>query len=364
MRTLAIAGRILKQIIHDKRTMALILAAPLLVLGVVYFILISEATDYTIGCVGVESELKEKLESNEDYDITIESLDKDEIETRLFDDTIHAVVEKTDDTHYKIYLSGTDASVAVKMEGIIKTAKSELEREDLEDNVSDLNEKLEKMGQEKIEIKDVEFETEYVVVSDEGTLFDKFGSQLVGIIVFFFVFLIAGINFLGERNSGTLEKLLSTPVRRSEIIMGYILGFGVLALLQSVLITAFSVYVLGLSVEGNVGLVMLITLLTAISALAFGILLSTIANSEFQMMQFIPIVILPQVFLCGLFRVEGIWGKLGYIMPVHYSSHGLTEVMLKGSGLEEIALDVLVLSLFSVCFIFVNILLLKKQRKI
>ena len=132
MRTFAIAGRILKQIIHDKRTMALILAAPLLVLGVVYFILISEATDYTIGCVGVESELKEKLESNEDYDITIESLDKDEIETRLFDDTIHAVVEKTDDTHYKIYLSGTDASVAVKMEGIIKTAKSELEKENLE----------------------------------------------------------------------------------------------------------------------------------------------------------------------------------------------------------------------------------------
>lgn len=364
MRTFAIAGRILKQIIHDKRTMALILVAPLLVLGIVYFILISEATDYTIGCVGVESELKEKLKDNEDYDITTEVLDKDEIETRLLDDSINAVIEKTDDTHYKIYLSGTDASVAVKMEGIIKTAKSELERDDLEENISDLNENLEKLGQKEIELNDVEFETEYVVGSDDGTLFDKFGTQLVGIIIFFFVFLIAGINFLGERNSGTLEKLLSTPVRRSEIIMGYILGFGVLALLQAILITAFSVYVLGLSVEGNIGFVMLITLLTAICALAFGILLSTIANSEFQMMQFIPIVILPQIFLCGLFRVEGIWGKLGYIMPVRYSSHALTEVMLKGSGFEEIAPDVLVLSLFSVSFILVNIVLLKKQRKI
>lgn len=364
MRTFAIAGRIMKQIIHDKRTMALILLAPILVLGIVYFILLSESTTYTIGCVGVESELREQLKENEDNEISIENLDENEIENRLLDDSINAVLEKTDDNHYKIYLSGVDASVAVKMEGIIKSAKSELEKDKLEENISDLNKNIKKIGQEEIKLNDVEFETEYVVGNKDGTLFDKFGTQLVGIIIFFFVFLIAGINFLGERNSGTLEKLLSTPVRRSEIIMGYILGFGVLALLQSVLITAFSVYVLGLSVEGNIAFVMLITLLTAINALAFGILLSTITNSEFQMMQFIPIVILPQIFLCGLFRVNGIWGKLGYIMPVHYSVHALTEVMLKGSGFAEIAVDVLVLSALSVFFIFVNIILLKKQRRI
>lgn len=364
MRAFAIAGRILKQIIHDKRTMALILVAPVLVLTIVYFILISEATDYTIGCVNTEKAFEKELEKNDSYQISVKKLKEEDITSCLLDDSVHAVVQKLDDTNYKIYLSGADTAVASRMEGVIKKAKTEVDKDDMEEELSSLNNLREKLGKEELGFSNVTFKTKYVVGSDDGTLFDKFGTQLVGIIIFFFVFLIAGINFLEERNSGTLEKLLSTPIRRWEIIVGYIMGFGVLALLQAVLITVFSVYVLGLSVEGNILYVLLITLLTAINALAVGILLSTVANSEFQMMQFIPLVILPQIFLSGMFRVDGIWGKLGYIMPVYYSSHALTEVMLKGTGFAEIGRDILVLSVLSAGVILLNVQLLKKQRKI
>ena len=183
-------------------------------------------------------------------------------------------------------------------------------------------------------------------------------------MVFFFVFLIAGINFLNERTSGTMEKLLSTPIRRSEIVGGYVIGFGIMAILQSVLITLFVVYVLGLSVQGNILLVLLVTLLTAINALCLGILLSTIANSEFQMVQFIPIVILPQIFLAGLFRLSGVWEKIGYVAPLHYTSHAMTSIMINGNGISAIWVDLLVLTGLSVFFIWVNVLLLKKQRSI
>jgi ABC-2 type transport system permease protein len=185
---------------------------------------------------------------------------------------------------------------------------------------------------------------------------------MVGIIVFFLTFLIAGINFLAERTSGTLEKLLSTPIRRGEIIAGYTFGFGILAVLQSLLVTLYVVYVLGMQVVGSIWFVILINLLTAVTALTLGILLSTLANSEFQMIQFIPIVILPQIFLCGLFDLSGGWEIVGYFMPLYYTTDALSEVMLRGHGIASIYPDLLVLSGLSLVFVLVNTMMLKRHR--
>lgn len=207
------------------------------------------------------------------------------------------------------------------------------------------------------------FNVDYIIGNKNGTLFDKFGIQLIGIIVYFFVFLIAGIQFLSERTSGTLEKLFSTPLRKWEIVTGYVLGFSLIAILQTTLITLFVVYALGLSIVGSIWYVLLINLFTAINALSLGILLSGISNSEFQMIQFIPVIILPQAFLCGLFRISGFFGKLGYITPLHYTSNAMIEVAMKGNGFSAIWIDLLFLLLTSVFFILINILLLKKKAK-
>jgi ABC-2 type transport system permease protein len=216
-------------------------------------------------------------------------------------------------------------------------------------------------------IPDVESATnnwkvDYVYGSADSTFFDNFGAPMVGIIVFFLTFLIAGINFLSERTSGTLEKLLSTPIRRGEIIAGYTLGFGILAVVQSLLVTLYVVYVLGMQVVGSIWFVILINLLTAVTALTLGILLSTLANSEFQMIQFIPIVILPQIFLCGLFKLSGGWIIVSYFMPLYYTTDALTEVMLRGHGIAAIWPDLLVLSGLSLIFVTVNTLMLKRHR--
>ncbi len=158
--------------------------------------------------------------------------------------------------------------------------------------------------------------------------------------------------------------MLSMPIKRREIVAGYMIGFSVLALVQTTTITLFVIYVLGLHVEGSIGYVFLISLLTAVTALSLGILLSNLANSEFQMVQFIPLVIIPQIFLCGLFQLSSGWEMVSKCIPLQYTTHALMEVVIRGSGMEEIWLDTLVLLAFSIVFMEGNVLLLRKQRPV
>lgn len=351
MRIKALTCRILKQIINDKRTIALILFAPIILLTLVYYILNYDDTTYKIGLVNVPEKFETILEDNEDYNIDTIEIDKDEAKDLIKDDEIIAAIEFDDESSkIKVKIDGSDASDSKKVLSVIKN--------------SSLTNLKETMKEKNIPFNEPEFDTDYVYGNEDSSEFDNFGAPLIGIIVFFFVFLIAGINFLTERTSGTLEKLLSTPIRRREIIIGYVLGFSILAIIQTSLITFFVVYVLKLTVVGSIWYVLLISLLTAITALTFGILLSTLANSEFQMVQFIPIVILPQIFLCGLFALSDVWQAIGHAVPLYYTTNALTEVMIKGNGFSAIWFDCLILILFSAVFMIVNAQLLRKQRRV
>lgn len=111
-------------------------------------------------------------------------------------------------------------------------------------------------------------------------------------------------------------------------------------------------------------MVLLIVIMAALSALTLGILLSTVANNEFQMIQFIPIVIVPQVFFSGLFELPAILEPIKYLMPLYYVADALTAVMIKGKGLAYIWSDLLFLAGCSLLFMLVNIRVLKKYRNI
>lgn len=211
---------------------------------------------------------------------------------------------------------------------------------------------------------DLKTEINYVYGAGDLKMFDNFGSLFIGFLVFFFTFLISGISFLQERTSGTLEKLLSTPIRRWEIVTGYILGFGTVTIVQSAIITFYVIYVLNVMMIGSLWLVMMITLLSAMTALSLGMLLSTAATSEFQMIQFIPIVIVPQVFFTGLFDLSPEWALVGKFMPLYYVADALDKVMIRGQGLTAIALDTGVLLGLTLIFMTANTILLKRYRNI
>ncbi|WP_099468014.1 ABC transporter permease [Konateibacter massiliensis] len=346
-----LAFRIVAQLRHDKRTMALILFAPIIVLVMIYSILGNDDVTYKIGIISAPESYVTQLTENED--ISVESIDFSEADRENAIDAIKAeeiaaAVYVSDDlASIDVYLDGTNTTTAKQVIAVIK---------------SSLN--LTLRANSPIALSEAAVATNYIYGSENTSNFDNFGTPMIGIIIFFFVFLIGGINFLGERSSGTLEKMLSTPIRRGEIVVGYVIGFSILALLQTVILTLFVVYVLNVTVVGSIWYVLLINLLTALMALTLGMSISCLASSEFQMVQFIPIVIIPQIFLCGLFDLTSGWEVFSKFMPLTYSVDALREVMLHGNGIETIWLDLLAILGFSAIFMLLNISFLRRQRSI
>jgi ABC-2 type transport system permease protein len=172
---------------------------------------------------------------------------------------------------------------------------------------------------------------------------DYFGAAAIGLIVFFLVFVITIVSFLNERSQGTLERLMASPLRRGEIVLGYMIGFTLLALVQSIEVLVFCLAVLKVHNQGNVLLIFGIEALMAIVAVNLGIFLSMFARTEFQAVQFIPLVIVPQFLLSGiLFPVSSeprALQVLSDVLPLTYAVSALRDVMLKGADLTWASLD-------------------------
>lgn len=340
MRIKAMVLRILNQLRKDKRTLALILCAPLLLLTMIYLILDASTTNFTVGIINAPQQYVDNLYEN---NITILRCTESEAIQAMKDEKIIASVKMISGKSY-IEVDGGNSTKATAVLAAMEMAKKSMSSSP--------------------ERPDLKTEVNYVYGSGDLSMFDNFGSLLIGFLVFFFTFLISGISFLQERTTGTLEKLLSTPIKRWEIVTGYVFGFGVVTVIQSAIITFFVVYVLDIMMIGSLWLVLLVTLLSAMTALTLGILLSTAATNEFQMIQFIPIIVVPQVFFTGLFDLSPEWTVVGRFMPLYYVADALDKIMIRGNGLSAITLDIFVLLGLTILFMAANTLLLKRYRRI
>jgi len=140
-----------------------------------------------------------------------------------------------------------------------------------------------------------------VAWSFEGTpVIDHFGPLLLGIFPLFVMFLVTSVATLRERQSGTLERLMTTPLRRGDFVLGYALAFAALATLQALVLTGFAVWVLGMDIQGQLWLVIVVAVLDAVLGTALGLAASSLATTEFQAVQMMPVVILPQLLTGGL----------------------------------------------------------------
>jgi len=323
---------------HDKRTLALMLMAPMLVLTIIYFVLADTENEGKIAIINAPAEYVNSLK---DYNIRTFHYNESEARYALENGIVDATLNIVNSKSY-IEIDGSDGTKANMILSQLEIAKQPQykQRPDLKPDVY------------------------YLYGYEDLTLFDNIGTILIGIMIFFFVFLVAGISFLQERTNGTLEKLLSTPIRRWEIVVGYVCGFGIITVFQSILISLYVIYVLGAMMVGSFFLVLLITFCAAMMALTLGILLSTAANNEFQLIQFVPLVIVPQVFFSGLFGLTPFWEKVGKLMPLHYVADALNSVMIKGKGFSSIWMDFLVMISLSLMFMIINTFLLKKHRRI
>jgi len=341
VRSLAISRRILSQLQHDRRTVALMLVAPILLLTLLGLIFDGDEVKPTLALVDVPVVLKAQLESK---GAEVLAVSGDEANELIRSNEVDAILSFIDG-RLRVLLEGSDPTKTRAVRLALLAAGEALRPVD----------------------NPFEGDLSFLHGSPELSPFDNFGPVLLGFIVFFFTFLVSGVSFVRERTTGTLERMLATPLRRWEIVVGYLLGFAVVVVVQITFIVLVSVFLLDMLLTGSFAWLLVITLLLATTALTLGMLLSAFARTEFQLIQFIPLVIVPQVFFSGLFPLDAMapWLRgVGSVLPLTYGADAMREVMIRGGGWAQIQLDLLILLGFSLAFLVLNIVTLRRYRRI
>ncbi len=368
MRTIALVKRIIHQMLRDKRALALMMVAPLIILTLLHYLLSGDTIDPRLGVINADSTLVEQLK---DKEIIVKHYDQIKNTKKvMMDDELDGVLQINDE---KIKLTlknsqpATSKALQMKIGQAIAAENAKKQSKNLSSFIQNIQSKLQSAPVQMEQVKAPNISTSYIYGDKNTTFFDQLSPILVGFFVFFFVFLISGIALLRERTTGTLDRLMATPIQRRDIVFGYLMGYGLFAIIQTLIVVFYATKVLDIMLVGSLWNVILINITLALVALSLGILLSAFANSEFQMMQFIPIAIIPQVFFAGLLPFEGMPGWMQVIakcMPMYYGGDALVSIMYKGLGLSDILNDLLVLLGFALVFIVLNIFALKKYRKI
>ena len=200
--------------------------------------------------------------------------------------------------------------------------------------------------------------------SDQDGVFDQFGGAILALFPFIVMFLITSITTLRERRSGTLERLMTTPLGKADFILGYALAFGLMALLQAVITVSFAVGVCGLDVEGELWQLGLVAVVDALLGTALGLLASAFAQTEFQAVQFMPLLVFPQIILGGLFmprdQMPDVLYAISDWLPLSYAIDTINAVTAGDDG-WDVAGPLLVVAAFGVGALVLASLTLRRR---
>jgi ABC-2 type transport system permease protein len=370
----ALFRRVVAEIRRDRPSLALLFIAPVLVTGLLTFILregqapaVDAVVVNAMGAPGgqIESALRTALEANggsvrevADEAAASQALRDDEASVAVVlpqpgggAPTIRVIT-------YGLDLSGDANQLAAVQRALLGTLA----------------------GASGVPLPRIEHDTLFGTPSDDPMA--NFAPAMVGFFTYFFVYLLTGVSFLRERTGGTLERLMATPVTRGEIVIGYTLGFVLFAVLQVAILLAWVLgevsvpsigplpeFSLGLGVAtaGSPLLAFLVVLMLALGAVSLGIFLSTFARTELQIIQFIPLVLVPQFLLSGvLFPVSSLPDVIQpfvKIMPLNYAVDGLRQVFVRGADLSvpELQVDLLVLAGVAIFFATIASLTIRRD---
>ncbi len=333
----AITRRLLQQFRRDRRTLALLFVAPIVILSLLGYMIRGASNTPDVGVANEDAgplggAIASALHSSDK--IKAKDINAADGDAKLKDGSLVAYIVFPPDFTTRVR-QGTIAP-EVHLEGSQPGNGATV--------VQALQQALTSLAAGPGSAVRFEPQAHYLYGGPNFDTLDYFGAAFIGLIVFFLVFVITTVAFLRERSQGTLERLMASPLRRGEIVVGYMLGFTVLALVQSAEVLVFSLAVLRVHNEGNVLLIFAIEALMAIGAVNLGIFLSMFARTEFQAVQFIPLVIVPQVLLSGiLFPVNTepqALQVLSNVLPLTYAVNGLRDVMIKGADLNSTALQI------------------------
>ncbi|WP_056949115.1 ABC transporter permease [Lentilactobacillus kisonensis] len=390
MRILTMIKRILTEMLRDKRTLALMFIAPLFILSLLYFLFQSN-TDQTAS-LGVRNVNTTLVSAVKNKHVKIHEVTSNQSAEKVIHDHDYAGVLSQSGDHLALTLQNSDQSKTAILKQSLQKGQIQLKSQAAVTVIKTQAKALKKMqaalaavtrqmgqagrngqvGRPSMDksVKNApnyQVTTHYLYGSSKSTYFNTLLPILIGFVVFFFVFLISGIALLRERTTGTLNRLLATPIKRGEVIMGYLSGYGIFALIQTLLVVLFTIYVFNIQILGSIWNIFLINILLAIVALTLGLLISTFASSEFQMVQFIPIVVIPQIFFSGIIPVNQMadWLQpVAKIMPLYYGAQSMSDVIQKGASIVAIAPSLGILLIFIVVFLALNMLSMRHYRQV
>ena len=360
MRTIAIAKKVIKELLRDKRTLALMFIAPVFIMWLMNLMFSASTTvNVKLATQDLPTGLVTKMDELDHVDVETYQ-DLDQAKKALADEKVDAVISYKDG-EYQVDYANTDASKTTMTRQVLRTS---IVNEGTDQLLSRVKQALPQL---KLDEKAPEIKESYQYGDKNTGFFARMIPILIGFVVFFFVFLISGMALLKERTSGTLDRLLATPVKRSEIVYGYMLSYGIIAIFQTAVVVLAAIWLLDVEVVGSILNVIIVNVVLALVALAFGILLSTLAKSEFQMMQFIPLVIMPQLFFSGIIPLSsmGEWAPtVGKFLPLTYSGDAISQIILYGHNLGDILSNLSVLMVFLIILTILNIVGLRRYRKV
>jgi ABC-2 type transport system permease protein len=192
----------------------------------------------------------------------------------------------------------------------------------------------------------------YWMFADQPAVFDRIGGALIVIFPFIVMFLVTSVTTLTERTSGTLERLFVLPMGKLDFLVGYGLAFGVVAVAQALLVSGLAVGLLGLDIAGSVLALVLVAVVSAVLGTALGLFVSAFARTEFQAVQFMPLIVIPQILLCGLFIPRSAMPNglqpISDALPLSYSVDAVRAVGNGPAWTGDLTIDVLVVVAFIV----------------
>jgi ABC-2 type transport system permease protein len=197
-----------------------------------------------------------------------------------------------------------------------------------------------------------------------GSLFDRFGPALLALFPFIVMFLVTSVTTLRERSSGTLERLLAMPMGKLDFLGGYAVAFGVVAAIQAALAVSLSVGLLGLDVDGPVALLGVVAIADAVLGTALGLLVSAFARTEFQAVQFMPLFVIPQILLCGLFvprtSLPDVLHGVSDVLPLSYATDAM-QTLVSDTATGEVWRDLGIVAGFAVAALALGAATLRRR---
>lgn len=392
---LAVARRIVAEFAHDRRMIAVLILAPCVTFLLFYLILGAPPYVPRLALVDIPDSLASHLH---DEDCSLQTTDAQEAQQLLEEAKVDAVVSASDGHVLEVHVEGADASRTASALSVVRSALVEQQKVARDELLSQADEFEERIDSIEFDINDetrsrltagilktieeaesladdvpnvedalpfTSIEVDYLHGRANWTVFEYYGPVFIGLFVFMFVFMTGSMSLLAERTFGTRERLLATPARGWQVAGGYLLGFGLVALLYTAATIVFAVYVIGFPNEGSPLLVAVLAVSMAAVSLTLGLAVSGLARSPFQVIQLLLVFVMPQLMLSGIFDLSQTpaWLRaVASVLPLGYGAEALRDVMLRGAGPEAIAASLSIMWGFAALFFALACLSMRRPQ--